>query len=56
MSSNPIHLSTLINNTAQPPISAEAQSVRDALLEKGLETPIIDNGLSAEEKYQRIHS
>ena len=54
MSSNPIQLSTLINTSRHSAISAEAQCVRDALLEKGLETPLIDNGLSAEEKYQRI--
>ena len=35
-------------------ISAEAQLVRDALLEQGLETPMHDNGLTARQKYERI--
>ncbi|WP_415903322.1 GTP cyclohydrolase I FolE [Neptuniibacter sp. QD29_5] len=37
-------------------ISAEAAAVRDQLIEKGLETPTIDNGLSQEQKYERIKS
>jgi len=36
-------------------LSAEAILVRDTLLEHGLETPMIENGLSAEEKYKRIN-
>ncbi|MGR0277785.1 GTP cyclohydrolase I FolE [Marinomonas dokdonensis] len=36
--------------------SAEALQVRQALIDSGLETPMIDNGLSSEEKYQRIKS
>ena len=35
-------------------LSAEAILVRDALISKGLETPMIDNDLSRDEKYQRI--
>lgn len=35
-------------------LSDEAARVRDALIKHGLETPMIDNGLSTEEKYQRI--
>ena len=35
-------------------ISPEARLVRDALVERGLETPMIMNGLSRDEKYQRI--
>lgn len=35
-------------------LSEEAARVRDALMKHGLETPMIDNGLSTEEKYQRI--
>jgi len=35
-------------------ISAEARRVRDALVEAGLETPMIRNGLSRDEKYARI--
>lgn len=37
-------------------LSDEAARVRDALIKHGLETPMIDNGLSTEEKYQRIKS
>lgn len=36
-------------------LSPEAVLVRDTLLEHGLETPMIENGLSAEEKYKRIN-
>lgn len=35
-------------------LSDEAIKVRDALMKTGLETPMIDNGLTSEEKYQRI--
>ncbi|WP_063332041.1 GTP cyclohydrolase I FolE [Marinomonas sp. TW1] len=35
-------------------LSDEAKQVRDALIKSGLETPMIDNGLTTEEKYQRI--
>lgn len=38
------------------PLSSEAIRVRDTLIKHGLETPMIDNGLSTEEKYQRIQS
>ena len=38
------------------PLSAEAQLVRTALVERGLETPLLDNGLSIEEKHVRIQS
>ncbi|TYL47363.1 GTP cyclohydrolase I FolE [Marinomonas sp. IMCC 4694] len=37
-------------------LSDEAIKVRDALMKTGLETPMIDNGLTSEEKYQRIKS
>ena len=40
----------------RPVLSETASKVRDALLKSGLETPMIDNGLSSEEKYQRIKS
>ncbi len=39
-----------------PVLSEEAQLVRDTLIEHGLETPMIENSLSNEEKYQRIAS
>ncbi len=35
-------------------ISAEARRVREALVERGLETPMVYNGLSRDEKYQRL--
>ncbi|RBP82614.1 GTP cyclohydrolase I FolE [Marinomonas rhizomae] len=37
-------------------LSDEAIKVRDALINSGLETPMIDNGLTSDEKYQRIKS
>ena len=36
-------------------LSPEAILVRDTLIKHGLETPMIENGLSAEEKYKRIN-
>jgi len=53
MSVNPINLSI------KPPadialLSNEAILVRDTLIEHGLETPMIETGLSADEKYRRI--
>ena len=46
-------------NTAQTvhfpsSLSPEATAVRDALIERGLETPMVSNGLSRDEKYARI--
>ena len=35
-------------------LSDEALAVRDILIKNGLETPMIDNALTAEEKCQRI--
>ncbi len=35
-------------------LSAEAQQVHHALLEKGLETPMIESDLTRDEKYERI--
>jgi len=48
-----------LNLSIKPPVdnellSREAILVRDTLLEHGLETPMIETGLSAEEKYKRI--
>ena len=37
-----------------PELSAEARLVRDTLLEEGLETPMVDNGMNTEQKYERI--
>jgi len=36
------------------PVSEEAEIVRRALVERGLETPLIPTGLSRDEKYERI--
>lgn len=46
------------NNTYLLPgnCSPEARLVKAALVERGLETPMIDNGLSRDEKYSRIRS
>ena len=41
-------------NSTTTCISDEAEQVRRALVERGLETPMLPNGLSAEEKRQRI--
>ena len=58
MNVNPININP-INIDIKTPVdnellSAEARLVRDALIELGLETPMIETGLSAEEKYSRI--
>jgi len=53
MSPNPVYLKK--NSAPQPnDLSPEAELVRNTLIEQGLETPMIDTGLSAEQKYQRI--
>ncbi|MEQ9394481.1 GTP cyclohydrolase I FolE [Haliea sp.] len=45
----------LAENIAFPvKVSREAALVRQALLERGLETPLVNNGLSRDEKYRRI--
>jgi GTP cyclohydrolase I len=44
------------NNLNRLVLSDEAIKVRDTLIKSGLETPMIDNGLTSEEKYQRIKS
>ena len=53
MSPNPVYLK---KNTGPEPValSPEALTVRNTLIELGLETPMIDTGLSPEQKYQRI--
>ncbi|MCB1802638.1 MAG: GTP cyclohydrolase I FolE [Gammaproteobacteria bacterium] len=45
---------TPVRLAKHPEISPEAALVRDTLVAKGLETPMIDNGLSSEQKYERI--
>lgn len=45
-------METVVNTL--PVISDDARRVRDALIERGLETPLVHNGLSRDEKYNRI--
>lgn len=53
MSPNPVYLKK--NQINQPQdLSPEATLVRDTLIERGLETPMIETGLSPEQKYNRI--
>ncbi|MDZ7784626.1 MAG: GTP cyclohydrolase I FolE [Halioglobus sp.] len=42
-----------VSNTAQA-ITEDARRVRDVLIERGLETPLVDNGLNRDQKYARI--
>lgn len=53
MSPNPVFLKTA-PQPVDDGLSPEALLVRKALLQRGLETPMLDTGLSAEQKYQRI--
>lgn len=53
MSVNPVYLNTNISSK-DGSLSAEAILVRNTLLEQGLETPMIETGLSAEQKYEHI--
>ena len=46
--------STPVRLAKHPELSHEAALVRDTLLEQGLETPMIENGLNSEQKYERI--
>ena len=45
---------TPVRLAKHPEISAEAALVRDTLIARGLETPMVDNGLSSDQKYDRI--
>tara|TARA_R110002049_G_scaffold29984_6_gene102246 strand:+ start:12628 stop:13308 length:681 start_codon:yes stop_codon:yes gene_type:complete len=48
--------SVLMETVVTPPlaISDEAKIVREALIARGLETPLIGNGLNRDQKYKRI--
>tara|TARA_R110002124_G_scaffold72861_2_gene195705 strand:+ start:5101 stop:5781 length:681 start_codon:yes stop_codon:yes gene_type:complete len=48
--------SVLMERVVSPPlaISDEARSVREALIDRGLETPLVYNGLKRDQKYERI--
>lgn len=50
MRNNPVRLAK------HPEISPQAEAVRNALTESCLETPMIENGLGNEQKYERIKS
>ncbi|MES9972020.1 MAG: GTP cyclohydrolase I FolE [Candidatus Thiodiazotropha sp.] len=50
MQNNPVRLAKDLG------ITPEAESVRNALLAVGLETPMTENGLNPEQKYERIKS
>ncbi|MGD1984528.1 MAG: GTP cyclohydrolase I FolE [Chromatiaceae bacterium] len=50
MTTNAVRLAT------HPEISAEAALVRDTLIAQRLETPMIENGLSSDQKYDRIRA
>lgn len=53
MNANPLYFK--MDLTGEPAeLSAEALLVRDTLVREGLETPMISNGLSNREKYERI--
>ena len=45
---------TPVRLAKHPELGPEAVLVRDTLLEQGLETPMIENGLNSEQKYERI--
>lgn len=45
---------SLTNSQNAISLSDEAVRVRETLVERGLETPLIDNGLDRSEKYERI--
>jgi GTP cyclohydrolase I len=53
MSANPVYLSNKIA-LDEDGLSPEAIRVRDTLIEHGLETPMIDNGMSDTQKYEHI--
>jgi GTP cyclohydrolase I len=53
MSVNPVYLNTNIA-AKDDKLSSEAILVRNTLTEHGLETPMIETGLSPEQKYQHI--
>ena len=55
MNPGKLHLANLATDPAEV-LSPEALRVREALLAEGLETPMIDTGLSPEQKYRRIKS
>ncbi len=55
MTASPVPLPTHVVVTDEQ-LSAEAILVRDTLIRQGLETPMIDTRLTAEQKYRRIRA
>ncbi len=53
MSPEPVYLKKQ-QAASENKISAEAILVRDALIARGLETPMLENGLTPEQKYSRV--
>lgn len=53
MTPNPVYLNKRLN-TLPTQLSHEALLVRNTLIDNGLETPMINNRLNNEQKYQRI--
>ncbi len=53
MSPEPVYLKNQ-QAASENKISAEAILVRDALIARGLETPMLENGLTPEQKYSRV--
>ena len=47
-----LEISAQANKPGETSLRPEALLVRDALVDRGLETPMIDNGLSEEQKRQ----
>lgn len=45
---------TPVRVAKHPEVNPEAALVRDTLVAQGLETPMIENGLNSEQKYERI--
>ena len=46
----------IVRDALDPSISKEARKVRDALVAKGLETPMVETGLTNEQKRERIET
>lgn len=46
----------VVHDALEPALAEEAVAVRDALIAKGLETPMVDTGLSDEQKRHRIQA
>ena len=53
MSPDPVYLKTT-SPREHIELSPEASLVRETLISEGLETPMIENGLSPQQKYERI--